>query len=1272
MSSPSPDLPFPLSSSAIESLALSSLEKYSAPPPPIAKGDEEKKEQETMGSYLQSLNVEVQDRTVVGRSGMSGGGSVYFWTHRSTTSDVISTINTTTAIGPDGSPESGRIDPATLRMERGNFSGPSTIIGRGVGGVNGFKVSSYQSPLETIQAMSRDEHERMNKALMDERNEFLTKVKRKVREREERERSNILVLQRIARGYIVRVSMLGTLKKKLKLRTKIAKQMKDAFPGLITTKKQYVDRKKTREYEAALSIANCWRRYASMMKVEAIRQAVYIKLLDDSAAMIQKVQRAKMGKRAAQVERNRREQQKLHQGASTLQRQYRGFLARKDVGKKRAARDEAAVGILQRGARGFVAKQKVKELKNDKFRREGNQAAHVLTRFFRAIYNMSKGMKIRNITKKFIRESSCVKIQCAGRRMVAYNKVKRNLFMLKHSRRLCAIIHIQRIVRGFVGKCRAVKREEEVSEISEIFSKVRAGDEEGVEHFITFQDEKSEEKAMPNDVDHNGDTVLAIAAAKGLLQVMRKCLVWGTDPNLKNVDGLTAIGIAVRRYQPVAAEYLLSKISVKFATDGLTLLHEASTSGMGRFAASLLENGVNANCRDPINGRTPMHDACCAALPENKIFFDHQNEEDSDFDEDEQATFATKHAAVVKHLLDAGGDPTLCDNEGYTPLHYAGMVGNVACIENIMASTKGKEALKAKDSKGKTAWVIACLYGHTRSQNTLWEGSKDVDNTLRRVFDEDATRFAVALTTPDTVTPKTYRKKLQAVEKFDAKARAEKIQKLVTWAKFSVDSKAEDGTTALMMASKNGNFDAFETCLRMGAGLSRQDNEGRNASLYLCGSHDTPAAVEMLKICQVGYEDSPASLNIDLDGALSMRDNLGRSAIHYAAYRSNQEVVTLIQSMQLPRCNIHSKDLNGDTPLHFISSINENTFKKKLKLLGYGAQMDQFVVPPSDGTIASTIRLLRKLGASTELENLEKRSPVMVAAFEGNINAIKVLLADWKDMANVGKQLVFGAHYAILGGQIESLRTITKHEKFTAAHAHSTGPDGVSLLGTAIKTKSMDLVNYMVNEVGVNPTKQCWNGGGNGLHACALWGTSEICQLFIKHPKVVPVMYERKNNKDETPLLTAVAAKNYSVCIELLKRGSLTTTAGKMWCASFLLSACLTQHREGKAVMPKSMVWRGRKFFVYGIEDDPDLKDIATDTKAQTPSSTKRAVRSNTKKSVKPSMAASMGGGSKPGSRDGTKSSPATTPSRSTRSTPAATPERKIRGSREAGRSTKK
>ena len=379
--------------------------------------------------------------------------------------------------------------------------------------------------------------------------------------------------------------------------------MKDSFPGLITTKKQYAAIKKEREARAANLMGSLYRRYASIMKVEAIRQAVYMKLLDDSAAMIQKLHRGKMGKRAVQKERERANNEKLQAGAGMLQRHYRGFVSRKEARKIRKERDNNAVDVLQRGARGFVAKQKVKNLKKEKLGKKMNEGCIVITRFFRHVYGMKRGERIRNITLKFIRESSCVKIQCAGRKMIAKGRVKRVLFMVRQSRRLCAIIHIQRMIRGFVGRARAEKREEEVSEISEIFTKVRAGDEDGVEHFITFQDHNSKDMAMPDDVDHNGDTVLAIAAAKGLLQVMRKCLVWGTDPNLKNNDGLTAIDIAVRRFQPVAAEYLLSKVSVEFATEGLTLLHEASTSGMGRFAASLLEQGVNANCRDPIKSR---------------------------------------------------------------------------------------------------------------------------------------------------------------------------------------------------------------------------------------------------------------------------------------------------------------------------------------------------------------------------------------------------------------------------------------------------------------------------------------------------------------------------------------------------------------------------------------------------------------------------------------------------------------------------------------------
>lgn len=90
--------------------------------------------------------------------------------------------------------------------------------------------------------------------------------------------------------------------------------------------------------------------------------------------------------------------------------------------------------------------------------------------------------------------------------------------------------------------------------------------------------------------------------------------------------------------------------------------------------------------------------------------------------------------------------------------------------------------------------------------------------------------------------------------------------------------------------------------------------------------------------------------------------------------------------------------------MHFICSINEKSFSKRLAELGYTGIMAEHIVPPNEAVIASTIRLLRKLGASAETENLSGKSPLMTACYEGNVNAVKVLLADWKDMHHVSKR----------------------------------------------------------------------------------------------------------------------------------------------------------------------------------------------------------------------------------------------------------------------------
>jgi ankyrin repeat protein len=201
-----------------------------------------------------------------------------------------------------------------------------------------------------------------------------------------------------------------------------------------------------------------------------------------------------------------------------------------------------------------------------------------------------------------------------------------------------------------------------------------------------------------------------------------------------------------------------------------------------------------------------------------------------------------------------------------------------------------------------------------------------MDNEVKQIHPDDATLFAVGLTTPDTTTPTTYRKKLLAIEKFDAAARAEKITRLVTWAKIPVDSVCPlHETTAVMHSAKNGNFEAFETCLKMGAGLARQDDYGRSAVHFVCGTHDLEAASKMLDLC-MSPNESVAADDQNMEHALSEKDHDGRVPIHYAAYRSNIEVITKLQGANNPKCNIHSKDNNGETALHYVCALEEGSY----------------------------------------------------------------------------------------------------------------------------------------------------------------------------------------------------------------------------------------------------------------------------------------------------------------------------------------------------------
>ncbi|XP_028313569.1 ankyrin repeat domain-containing protein 39 [Gouania willdenowi] len=105
------------------------------------------------------------------------------------------------------------------------------------------------------------------------------------------------------------------------------------------------------------------------------------------------------------------------------------------------------------------------------------------------------------------------------------------------------------------------------------------------------------------------------AAMDGSLERLRVLILKGTDPNLRDSAGYTA-------------------------------LHYASRSGHLAICSFLLENGACASPQTP-GGATPLHRAAYCG-----------------------------HLDVVKLLLKRRADPTLCDDDGASPLHKAAERGH--------------------------------------------------------------------------------------------------------------------------------------------------------------------------------------------------------------------------------------------------------------------------------------------------------------------------------------------------------------------------------------------------------------------------------------------------------------------------------------------------------------------------------------------------------------------------------------------------------------------
>ena len=160
----------------------------------------------------------------------------------------------------------------------------------------------------------------------------------------------------------------------------------------------------------------------------------------------------------------------------------------------------------------------------------------------------------------------------------------------------------------------------------------------------------------------SADERLLAAARDGQVEIVRSLLEEGADVNAARGDGLTALHLAAEGGHLTVAEALVAAgaaVDAGTRIGGYTALHIAARAGHGAVVLHLLEAGADPNTRTTNSGVTALH----------------------------LAAGATGGRPAVAALLDHGADPDAREGSaGQTPLFFAAAANRADAVAALLAA----------------------------------------------------------------------------------------------------------------------------------------------------------------------------------------------------------------------------------------------------------------------------------------------------------------------------------------------------------------------------------------------------------------------------------------------------------------------------------------------------------------------------------------------------------------------------------------------------------
>jgi len=727
-------------------------------------------------------------------------------------------------------------------------------------------------------------------------------------------------------------------------------------------------------------------------------------------------------------------------------RRYKGFCRVQLIREqKRQHRSDLAATQLQRRFRGWLGRIKARTHKEVKTVAASFRAALALQKHFRRKQAIRITESIRYRRQWAKRLGAALVLQCASRRMIA------------RKRRVMAA-DLQQI---------------------DIFVQAKKNNYECVHLLIS--DEHYDNHI--EDTDANGHTVLMVAAMRGHLLTVRKCVELGWSPNATLADGVTTAAhlaaaacmsgqtnmkntkrSTVKTRTEIEGEevvmYLIQRGGLDLRVHGETLVLIAAENALRQVLnwIMLADSSICMNARDKKTGQTVLHKAVLSCDRE-----------------------------TVSMLLNEVPDMPIDirDVAGRSPMHLAAMHSSKDVVQHLINCVAD---LKLKDNKGFTPLLLAALHGSDETAALLrrnWNPENEEEMKVHNwLEDED----------------------IDAVIKIASQGKASVLESafklgfspsLVRW---------ESGDNVAIAACRSADKTCVNLCIKYKADFSHKNNEGKTAIHFAA---KRPELLVML------LSDQASGVRKE---HLTAPDNYGVTPLMICS--SEGGVVDSFIPPPFPPQEVNAKDTNGMTALHYAAREFRIEAVKSL-VLKLGASVSEMdnrnnaalhhCANSMDGKLGSLprddysdmVNVLVQHGGNLTIPNLDDLSPPIVALRQGSWRLLEVMCSKLAQKAAQKFAFEF-----IKYNSRKAMRALLQHCQEYKIHEWR-DQNGFSLLASAVKADSVKMVRCLVDEFKAQVPVDL-------PHIAAFWGAIEVLCYLREGKRLESKHLEKKVNMSST------------------------------------------------------------------------------------------------------------------------------------------------------------